>query len=302
MAKRAQHFSSLDSTAANMYRMTAEDVDRLHEVLLEMYLDIEKVCRKHKIHLIAAGGSALGAIRHKGFIPWDDDLDLFIFRKEFERLRRIFDEELGDRYVLLAPGNKAGANCFLPRFVKKGTTLLGMIDESSPYPAGIYIDINIIEYAPENPLLFAAKSLLCDGLRVISYSVYWAQYPSSSFRQFMMNSKGKRYYQLRMLMGRVCSFMRAETWFALFDRAVRSGRSDVYTVPSGTKKYRGEKLLRETIFPLKRVPFESSEIYVFHDYDGYLSNLYGDYMKIPDVKHREYHLCLKLDFEHEISK
>lgn len=300
MAFKKQHFSSLESKANNMYRLTDDDIQKLHVVILDMYKEINEVCKKNNIHLIAAGGSALGAIRHKGFIPWDDDMDLFIFRSEFNRFSDVFEKELGEKYILLNPGSKKGANCFLPRIMKKGTTLLGMVDETSPYPHGIYIDINIIEYAPENKVKYLLKSFVCDSLRLISYSVYWKQYPSKSFEEYMLNSKGKKYYKLRMLIGKIFGFMKAEKWFYLFDRCVQNKKTDLITVPSGTKKYRGETLVKDIALPLKKVKFEDTSIYVFNQYDKYLSNLYGDYMVIPDNNNREYHLCLRLDFYEEM--
>ena len=282
-----------------MYQLTDTDIEKLHEILLEMYKEINAVCRKHRLHLIAAGGTALGAIRHKGFIPWDDDMDLFMFRSDYEKFKRIFASELGDRYYLLAAGSKDGVNCFLPRIMKKGTTLLGMIDETAPYPHGIYIDVNIIEYAPDNKFLFLMKSLECDITRVISYSVYWNQYKSKSFADFMLGSEGANYYRIRMLIRKAFGIKSAESWFALYDKCVRGSKSNTVTVPSGTKKYKGEALRRNVVLPLKKVVFEDTDIYVFNDYDYYLSNLYGDYMEIPSKTNREHHLCLKLSFLNE---
>lgn len=299
MAKKGQHFSSLGGNSDGLYTLSDDDIKRLHAVLLDMYKEIKEVCSHYNIHLIAAGGTALGAIRHRGFIPWDDDMDLFMFRSDFEALKRVFKKELGDRYYLLAPGTKQGANCFLPRIMKKNTTLLGMIDETAPYPHGIYIDINIIEYAPENKLLFKLKSIGADARRVISYSVYWNQYKSSTFREYMLNSKGANYYKIRMFIGKVFSLRKSESWFKSFDRYVQGKKSNVVTVPSGTKKYSGEKLSIKTVLPLVEVPFEDTNIYVFNNYKGYLKNLYGDYMQIPEKNNRERHLCVRLDFDKE---
>ena len=299
MASKSQHYSAWGGNTRGLYMLTAEDVEKLHDVLLSMYKDINNVCRQHGIHLIAAGGTALGAIRHHGFIPWDDDMDLFMIRRDFERLKSVFESELGDRYYLLAPGTKQGANCSLPRIIKKGTTFLGMIDESSPYPHGIYIDINIIEYAPENVLKFKLKSIGADVLRFISYSVYWNQYRSKSLKAYMQESKGAGYYKIRMALGKFCSFRSAESWFALFDKYVQGKKTRVVTVPSGTKKYSGERLDIKVVVPLKKVSFEDTEIFVFNDYDWYLSNLYGNYMKIPRAEKREHHMCLKLSFTEE---
>ena len=102
-----------------------------------------------------------------------------------------------------------------------------------------------------------------------------------------------------MIVGKVFSFRKAESWFASFDKYVQGKESKIITVPSGTKKYTGESLNIDVIKPLQKVQFEDTEIYVFNDYDYYLSNLYGDYMTIPEKANREHHMCLKLSFSEE---
>ena len=89
MASKGQHYSAWGGNTKGLYTLTDEDVETLHSVLLEMYKEINAVCERHNIHLIAAGGTALGTIRHHGFIPWDDDMDLFMFREDFEILKNI---------------------------------------------------------------------------------------------------------------------------------------------------------------------------------------------------------------------
>ena len=115
----------------------------------------------------------------------------------------------------------------------------------------------------------------------------------------MEHSQGAKYYKARMALGKMFSFRSAESWFASFDKFVQGKKSRVVTVPSGTKKYGGERLSIDVVLPLKKVAFEDTEIYVFNNYDWYLSNLYGDYMKIPKVENREHHMCLKLSFTEE---
>lgn len=293
-------FSTEEDRSGVMYRLTDEDIQKLHITLIGMYKDVSTVCEKNGIHIIASGGTALGAIRHKGFIPWDDDMDIFMFREDFNRFVALFQEELGGKYYLLTPSSPEGANCFLPRIMKKGTTLLNMIDETAPYPHGIYLDINIIEYAPDSAVARRIKALGSDIRRFIAYSVYWQQYRSESLKKFMLNSSKAFYYRVRMLIGKLFSYRSAENWFAAFDKYGQGKPSKVFTVPTGRKKYAGECIPEEMVKPLKRVPFEDTEIYIFNNYDWYLKNLYGDYMTVPKVTDREHHLCLKISFTEEL--
>ena len=296
MIRLKRNYASLESSATNLYEMTDEDIAQMHRTLLEIYDDLFSVCEKYGIKMIAGGGTSLGAVRHKGFIPWDDDMDLNMPRDDYEKLISVFEKELSDRYDLLAPGYKAGANCFLMRIMKKGTTLLNMIDEASPYPSGIYIDITPIDYAPDGQLALRFKAVVADLLRLISYSVYWKQYKSASLRDFMLHSEGKNYYRMRMFIGTLFSFRTAEKWFASFDRFIRGKKSNHITVAAGREKYRGAYYPVEVFLPPKLVPFEDRQIYIVNQEHVYMSRLYGDYMKIPDKKDREKHLCLKLDF------
>ncbi len=294
-------YASLSSAAGNLYELTDDDIERLHQVLLEIYDDLFAYCEKYSLKLIAGGGTALGAVRHKGFIPWDDDMDLNLVRGDYEKFIESFEKELGDKYDLLAPGYEKGASCFLMRVLKKNTTLLNMIDEESPYPSGIYIDITPIDYAPNGRITQRLKGTVADLLRFVSYSVYWKQYRSKSLQEFMTNSEGKSYYKLRILIGTLFSFRTAEAWFKSFDSFIKGKDSGYFTVAAGRNKYCGEIFSKGIFFPLKKMPFENREIYVYNDIDNYLRRLYGNYMKIPTLQERGKHLCLRLNFN-ETSK
>lgn len=87
----------------------------LQHTILGIYKDLLAVCKKYNLTPYLIGGSCLGAIRHKGFIPWDDDLDVGMSRSDYQKFKKVFKKELSDRYVLNAP-NYIG--CAKGRFAK----------------------------------------------------------------------------------------------------------------------------------------------------------------------------------------
>ena len=82
--------------------LTDEERKALKQTLLNTAKEIDGVCRKHGIKMFLVGGSLLGAVRHGGFIPWDDDIDFGMTRNDYQKFIEIFDTELGDRYFLRA--------------------------------------------------------------------------------------------------------------------------------------------------------------------------------------------------------
>lgn len=264
---------------------------RLQKTLLEMYLDIQSVCEKHGLTCFLIGGSALGAVRHKGFIPWDDDLDVGMHRNDYEKFKVIFKAELGDKYILNAPNYEGIPTNRFAKVLKRGTKFveLGMPDDDR---ACIKIDVFVIENVPDNYIFRLFKGIYCNSLMLIGSCVL-------SYECWKMKNAGERNnMNERVLIGKLFSFNSSKAWFDCVDNACQHGndKSVFIGTPTGRTHYFGEILKREVYFPVKTAVFEGKKVYLPGNVGKHLSNLYGDYMKIPPEDKRERHYVSKISF------
>ena len=145
--------------------ITPDKLKKLQGQLLRMIRDVSAVLDKHGIRWTLSGGSILGAVRHGGFIPWDDDIDIFLEREEFEKLKKVFDHELSDRYELKLPGDK-GYLLHFPQIMDKKSRLKS-IQSSGDEDEGLFIDVFLLENTYNNGLLRKVNGLCCSALLFI---------------------------------------------------------------------------------------------------------------------------------------
>lgn len=275
--------------------ITDEERRQLQQVLLDMYKDLLLVCDKYGLVPYLCGGSALGAIRHQGFIPWDDDLDIAMTRSDFNKLAKVFQRELGDIYILNAPNCSKNAKARFPKIIKKGTIFREVGTVKDPELEGVFLDIFVIDNVPDNKFLRNVKGGVCNAEEFISGCVYDYENLDEVSKKYHKQS-GHLFYSIRMTIGRLFSFIPSSNWFHAIDKTIRwrDDSSKDCTLGQGRYHYFGEILPRETIFPPRYCDFCGIEVPVFHQVEYYLENIYGDYMQIPPVEKRESHHIIKL--------
>ena len=287
-----------------LHALTNKELKELQQLLLEMTEDVAQVCQEHQIPWSLAGGSALGAIRHKGFIPWDDDVDLSMLRADFERFRQVFPGELQDKYELKVPGDK-GYLYHFPKIYRKNT-IAQTIQSAPGEPEGVSLDIFILENVSDHWLFRTMHGLLCNALLLVD-SVMRMKRCRKNLLYYGANSKKLcRAVKRRAFFAGLFSFLSLERWLKLSDKAFalcRKTDSQYVVIPSGNAHFFGEIFLRQIMEELKETEFAGKRFFMPKYSDYFLWLRYGpNYMKLPPKKDRERHMFIRFDLNPDANE
>lgn len=288
---------SLYSECFDEYKLDDQTLKSLQQELLKMFIDIKNVCDENNIDYMLSGGTCLGAIRHKGFIPWDDDIDIMMLRSEYEKFSKIFVEQYSEKYILAEPLKNKNYFNKMPKVYKKNTTYIEIPKAGIKEYNMVFIDIFIIENIPDSKFLRKITGKVYDFCFKGASACIDYLYPSPVIEEKCKENKELNdYYKLRKRIGWLFSHLGGiYFWLKRCDRiAGKKRKSKMLGVPSGIS-YEKE-VFEESIYKeLITAEFCGYNVKIPAQYDKYLSNLYGDYMQIPPVEKREAHVAYKIE-------
>ena len=273
------------------YKLKDYELRQLQLIQLELLCEVDRICKKCNIHYNIIAGTLLGAVRHQGFIPWDDDADVALLRTEYERFREACKTELDhERFYFQDHTNEKGYRWGYGKLRRKKTLFLRENQEDMPYEQGVFIDVFPLDSVPNNKILRSIMNFRCFVLR----KAMWAPIGIKSTK----NMAVKSIYAFMTKLPYQYIVIRYNKLIAKC-KAIDSKYVRILTYPTPNSEY---AYLRKWYESSEEIWFECQKFTGIRDWNEYLSFKYGDYMKLPEITERKVHkvTALKLlDTERE---
>lgn len=278
--------------AAGLKVLSDRELEQLHQVLLSILDDVIRVCQAHGLKFILIGGSAIGALRSGGIIPWDDDIDIAMPRKDFEVFCRVIRQEHPERYSMLHPQDKHNFGRVIPKIRLRGTEYRTILEHDLD-DCGVFIDIYTIENLPDNAI---ARTL--QGIMAMAMGFALACRRMYRGRKWYRQFGGGISFRVKCAVGFCLSFASYERWARWTDywhSRCKNEDSKYVSIPADCRHYFGEMQPRQRLCQTVEAAFDGRICHVPAQADAYLREIYGDYMVEPPVEKQERNCYLTFD-------
>lgn len=238
---------------------------------LSMLEEIDRICQKHHIGYWLDGGTLLGAVRHKGFIPWDDDIDIAMRQEDLQRFIEVAPQELPDTLYLQSRQTEPDYPSPVAKVRDKNSFYIEPSDDmASDYGKGLFIDIFPMVNYPTVSRSFVKKVALgiSKSYSILHRSHYYSLRSCAELCWF-----GGKYLFCRALWSIIAALRPKDTY--LSNILINNGYGIMHR--------------QDSVFPLGTITFEGKKFSAPANPDAYLSDLYRNYMEIPSEEKRVIH-------------
>lgn len=269
------------------------NIKEIQNAQLELAIEFDRICRKHDLKYQMYSGTLLGAVRHKGFIPWDDDLDVCMLRKDYERFVQLCETDLNAKYFCQTPESDKNYLLQLGKLRKNETLFVEQSFASEDIHHGIYIDI----FPFDNIEIDTFKAKL---QKTLSFILNRLTLVRSQSIVDMAPSKGSKF--MRQITRFFVKLIPLK-WIKSLQLAIATMFNDKDTeyitdIVSGADNYTYPRAImkRSEFYQVRDFEFEHVHLLGPVHYDEVLKNNFGDYMTKPPFEERKpHHNIMKID-------
>lgn len=265
-------------------KITPEILKELQAIQLEILIEFDRICNENHIDYSLDGGTLLGAVRHKGFIPWDDDIDIIMLRRDYEKFYKLYTSGLiNEKFFLQEHRTDKFYMVGYPRIQRNNTIYRRAGHEHMKYHQGVFIDLFVLDNVPDSKFLRSLHRLLCFCCRKILWS--------KSGKKLAKNIVLRMWWTIVALIPAKFAFGLNNTLAHLANkRETVLVRHNTHPYPN--PKVCGYGIPRVLLDSFTTLEFEGIKFKAVMEYDKYLTMLYGDYMKLPSRDKQVPHIHL----------
>ena len=278
-----------------------EVLDRLQKEVLTILDDFIRICEDYHLEYFGIAGTGIGAIRHKGFIPWDDDIDIAMPRKDFEKLLKIVERKMGDRYLILNAKNYPEYPLMTTRLVKRDTVFIEEVMKDVDCPFGIFLDLYVLDNVADHPVLYQLQSWVA---WFFSKLMILRSIPKPTLQQ--RGVKAKLIWAVCRMVHGGMKLLRISPEF-LRDcceaecRRYNKKKTNRMAFLPDTSPY-WNVVDKRKYHPLKKLEFEGRPMNFPANIEEMLTSMYGDFMQLPPEEKRKTHYPYRLEFSKDTEK
>ncbi|MBO4391349.1 MAG: LicD family protein [Lachnospiraceae bacterium] len=272
-----------------------ETLARLQYLEMDILHDFVRICEENHLTWFGYAGTGIGALRHKGYIPWDDDIDISMPRKDYDEFMRIVTEQMSDKYHVLNSETDENYPLATTRLCLNGTVFREHSMKDVDCDWGIFLDLYALENAADNPIAFWFQMWSC---------WFWGKI-------LILRSIPRPYLYVHGLLAKIVTCACVISHHILRILHIKKSWL-IHLRESAGRRYENRETKRIAYFcdprpdtntfevaktyPLRYLPFEDFNMPFPNNLEELLTKMYGDYMTPPPVEKRKTHFPYELDF------
>jgi len=277
------------------YYGTDINIEDVQKVQLEILIEFDRICRKNNIKYQLFAGTLLGAIRHKGFIPWDDDIDVCLLRIDYEKFIECCKIDLKSNYFLQYYDSDEKAILQFAKIRKNNTIFTNKTYQNTGMHNGIYIDVFPLDNVKPDSFKGKLQSKLFNLLYIIN---------SSRMKNRAIYAKNRFNRAIRLMFCYILKIVPKKSIDKLIQKTLCMFENEntkyVNHLTNGASKQRLEKYLRKknTFYNIEYAEFEGHMFPIPENYHEVLTRNFGNYMELPpEEKRYSHHGIIEVNFD-----